>query len=69
MLVYDGGVLTAGEIAAITVPPDELAGFALVPPERISPLVRPALDRRIRAALTALTDGSVASLEDGYPAG
>jgi 8-oxo-dGTP diphosphatase len=68
IIIYDGGTLAASEISAIQVPPDELAGFALVPPEEVAARVRPHLARQIAAALAARATGTVASLEDGHPA-
>jgi 8-oxo-dGTP pyrophosphatase MutT (NUDIX family) len=69
IVVYDGGVLTAGDIAAITVPDGELAGFAFVRPDQVTGLVSPLVARRIAACLDALAAGTVASLEDGSRAG
>jgi 8-oxo-dGTP diphosphatase len=68
IIIYDGGTLTASEISAIQVPPDELAGFALVPPDEVAARVRPHLGRQIAAALAAQATGTAASLEDGHPA-
>ncbi|HEU5416796.1 MAG TPA: NUDIX hydrolase [Streptosporangiaceae bacterium] len=67
VIFYDGGVLSDQEIAAITLPADELASFAFVPPGEVEPKVRPALARRIAASLAALDSGTVAALEDGRP--
>ena len=67
VIFYDGGVLDGQEIAAMTLPADELASFAFVSPGEIGPLVRPALARRIAASLDALAGGTVAALEDGRP--
>ncbi|HEX5290215.1 MAG TPA: hypothetical protein VFX25_15235 [Streptosporangiaceae bacterium] len=50
------------------VPPDELAGFALVPAARVAERVAPRLARQVSACLAALAAGTVASLEDGRPA-
>src|ERR1017187_10572701 len=69
IVVYDGGVLATGDIAAITVPDGELAGFAFVRPDRVTGLVSPLVARRIAACLDALAAGTVASLEVGGPAG
>ncbi|HEY5017663.1 MAG TPA: NUDIX hydrolase [Streptosporangiaceae bacterium] len=67
VLIYDGGVLAAGETEAIAVPAGELAGFAFVCPDQVAERVTPALARRIAACLDALAAGTVASLEDGAP--
>lgn len=69
IVVYDGDVLTADDVAAITVPTGELAGFAFVSPGQVSGRVTPLVARRISASLQALTAGTVASLEDGRPSG
>jgi 8-oxo-dGTP diphosphatase len=68
ILIYDGGTLTSSEISAIRVPPDELAGFALVPAGEVAERVTPLLARQISASLAALAAGTVASLENGRPA-
>jgi 8-oxo-dGTP diphosphatase len=67
IIIYDGGTLTASEVSAIRVPADELAGFALVPADRVAERVKPLLARQVSAALAALGSDSVASLENGYP--
>ncbi len=67
VIIYDGGILGPAEIDAITVPEDELDGFAFVHPDQVSSRVRPVVGRRIQACLQALATGSVAALEDGSP--
>ncbi|MGD0924162.1 MAG: NUDIX hydrolase [Streptosporangiaceae bacterium] len=67
VVIYDGGVLSASDIAAITVPADELDGFAFVRPGQIATRVRPIVARRIRACLNALATGAVAALDNGSP--
>jgi 8-oxo-dGTP pyrophosphatase MutT (NUDIX family) len=69
IVVYDGGVLTMDEVAAITVPAGELAGFAFVSSGQVAGRVTPLVARRIRASLQALASGTVASLEDGDQSG
>jgi 8-oxo-dGTP diphosphatase len=69
IVVYDGGVLTAKDIEAIVVPDGELAGFAFVLPGQVARRVTSLVARRITACLDALAAGTVASLEDGSPAG
>jgi 8-oxo-dGTP pyrophosphatase MutT (NUDIX family) len=69
IVVYDGGVLSADRVEAITVPDAELAGFEFVPAEEVADRVSPLVARRIMAALAAVADGSVASLENGSPVG
>jgi 8-oxo-dGTP diphosphatase len=67
VIMYDGGVLSGQEIAAIAVPADELASFAFFHPDDVAPRVRPAVARRIAATLAALAAGTVMALEDGRP--
>jgi 8-oxo-dGTP diphosphatase len=67
VIIYDGGILNPAEIDAITVPEDELDGFAFVHPDQVGSVVRPVVGRRIQACLQALATGSVAALEDGTP--
>jgi 8-oxo-dGTP diphosphatase len=67
VIIYDGGILGPAEIDAITVPEDELDGFAFVHPDQVSSRVRPVVGRRIQACLQALATGSVVALEDGNP--
>jgi 8-oxo-dGTP diphosphatase len=65
VVVYDGGVLGATDIAAITVAGDELAGFAFVAAAEVADRVTPLVARRVGACLDALAAGTVGSLEDG----
>jgi 8-oxo-dGTP diphosphatase len=67
VVIYDGGVLRPSDIAAITVPADELDGFAFVRPSQIAARVRPIVARRIQACLNALDTGAVVALDDGSP--
>ena len=69
ILVYDGSVLTSEDVGAIVVPEGELAGFAFVHPSQVAGRVTPLVARRIAACLDALAAGTVASLENGSPAG
>jgi len=69
IVVYDGGVLAVSDVAAITVPTGELAGFAFVSPSQVAGRVTPLVARRISASLEALAAGTVASLEDGHQSG
>ena len=66
-MVYDGGVLAPGEVAAITLPDGELAGYEFVKPGEVAERVSPLLARRIAACVDALVAGTVISLEDGCP--
>ncbi|MEU9835920.1 NUDIX hydrolase [Streptosporangium sp. NPDC048047] len=68
ILVYDGGVLTGEEIAAIRVPPQELAGWMFAAPDQLAALLPGRLARRVIACLSALEAQTVACLQDGHPA-
>ncbi|WP_344866109.1 NUDIX hydrolase [Planomonospora alba] len=68
IFLYDGGVLTAGEIAALRLPADELARWMFADPDQVPSLVPAALARRVAAALRAAADGTTACLDDGHPA-
>jgi 8-oxo-dGTP diphosphatase len=68
IVVYDGGVLAPGEVAAITLQDGELAGYEFVEPGTVGERVSPLLARRIAACVEALMVGTVISLEDGRPA-
>lgn len=67
VVVYDGGVLSAQDAAAIRLADGELAGFAFVGRDEVAGLVTPLLSRRIAACLDAVEVGSVAALENGSP--
>lgn len=67
-MVYDGGILAADEVAAITLRDGELAGHEFVEPGEVPERVSPLLARRIAACLDAIMAGTVISLEDGCPA-
>jgi 8-oxo-dGTP diphosphatase len=67
IIIYDGGVLDATDIASIACPDDELEGFAFFRPDEVGTQVRPVVGRRIQACLSALAAGTVAALEDGNP--
>ena len=67
IVVYDGGVLAPGEVAAITTQDGELAGYAFVKPDEVADRVSPLLARRIAACIDAVRAGTVISLEDGCP--
>ncbi|MGJ6963126.1 NUDIX domain-containing protein [Streptosporangium sp. G11] len=68
ILLYDGGVLDPAQISAIRLPADELADWEFVDPDQVARWVPAPLGRQVAAALRALADGTVAYLEDGYPA-
>jgi ADP-ribose pyrophosphatase YjhB (NUDIX family) len=65
--VYDGGTLSAADIASIVVQDSELDGFRFAAADEIASLVSLPLARRIESAYLALSSGSVLSLENGKP--
>ncbi|MEQ7008001.1 NUDIX hydrolase [Actinopolymorpha sp. B17G11] len=65
MLVFDGGMVPADVAAKITVPADELRGWAFCSPQEAAERLSPLLARRIAACLEARANGTVAYLEDG----
>ena len=69
VVVYDGGTLGTAEIDAITLPEDELAGFAFVATDELAARATPLVGRRIAACLEAKAAGTVVSLEDGCVVG
>lgn len=64
--VYDGGVLAPD--TEIVLPPEELVGYALVPPAELESRMTAHGVRRTLAALEALVRGTVADLVYGFPA-
>jgi hypothetical protein len=65
MLVYDGGVLS--DPATIRLASDELASFRFVARHELDTLMVERLSRRVRDALDALADATVAELDSGLP--
>jgi 8-oxo-dGTP diphosphatase len=57
IVVYDGGILAADEVAAITLQDGELAGYKFVEPGEVAERVSPLLARRIAACLDAVVAG------------
>lgn len=68
IVVYDGGVLSPGEVKEIVLADGELAEFAFVPRDEVAGLVTPLLARRVASCLDAVAAGAVAALENGSPA-
>ncbi|MFG2310003.1 NUDIX domain-containing protein [Streptomyces sp. NPDC048566] len=69
--LYDGGVLGAGDLAAIRLQEEELLSWRLVPRAELDAYLPAALARRVHAALDVL-DGrgaGAAELENGHPVG
>ncbi|WP_189936613.1 NUDIX domain-containing protein [Streptomyces sulfonofaciens] len=68
--LYDGGVLTAGELASIRLQEEELLSWRMVAPDDLGGHLPPTTTRRVLAALEALDAGSgPAELEDGHRVG
>ena len=67
IVIYDGGVLPAEDIATIRLADGELKGFAFVDRADVAGLVTPLVARRVAACLDAVAAGSVAALENGSP--
>jgi 8-oxo-dGTP diphosphatase len=65
VMVFDGGDLSADEVAELRVPPDELQGWAWCTAEEAAGLLSPLLARRLVAALDARDSDDVAYLENG----
>jgi 8-oxo-dGTP diphosphatase len=63
MFLYDGGVLD--DASTIQLPGEELASFRFVEPAQLDEFLIARLARRVRAALSALADGTVVELENG----
>ncbi|QFR96510.1 NUDIX domain-containing protein [Streptomyces tsukubensis] len=70
LYLYDGGVLSDAQLRAVRLQEDELLSWRLVEPEDLGPYLPGALGRRVRAALSALEEGSgPLELEDGREVG
>ncbi|GAB3887574.1 NUDIX domain-containing protein [Microbispora bryophytorum] len=65
MFVFDAGVLTDSQIAALRLQPEELDEYAFVPPADLDELLPPGLARRMNAAISAADARQTAYLEDG----
>lgn len=59
------GPITAAEIAAIRLPPDELSDHVLVAPEKVAELAPPHIARRMPPSLRGMAEGRTVYLEDG----
>lgn len=68
MSVFDGGVLTAEQVAAIRLQQSEIRSCRFAAPEEFPATLPDNLARRLRAALYARRSGIPVYLEDGYPA-
>lgn len=67
VFVFDGGVLSDAEVAALRFPDGEIVSAGFYGPAETRQLVKPLLADRIEAALTAARDGSTWLCENGKP--
>ncbi|GAB1513676.1 NUDIX domain-containing protein [Actinophytocola sp. KF-1] len=65
LFVFDGGTLTADEVAAIRLQAEELKSYAFLPPDEAFHQLIPRLERRMRAAVRAQEEGRTVYLEHG----
>jgi 8-oxo-dGTP diphosphatase len=65
MMIFDGGLVPPDVAAAITVPAEELRGWAFCWPQEAADRLSPLLFRRVSACMAAQGTGTVAYLEDG----
>ncbi|MFJ1646255.1 NUDIX domain-containing protein [Streptomyces sp. NPDC088258] len=68
-LLFDGGVLPAGDAGRLLLPGPELRGWRFVDEAEAAVLLPPARYARLRWALRARERGVVLNLEDGVPVG
>jgi 8-oxo-dGTP diphosphatase len=66
MLIFDGGVLTTEQEAAIRLPVDELRSWAWCTEDDARHRLRPLLARRITAAIHVRAEQGSVYLENGY---
>ncbi|MFC5745477.1 NUDIX domain-containing protein [Actinomadura rugatobispora] len=59
------GAITAAQIGAIRLPPDELSDHVLVSPEKVAELAPPHIARRMPPSLRGMAEGRAVYLEDG----
>ncbi|HET9170716.1 MAG TPA: NUDIX hydrolase [Actinospica sp.] len=69
LFVFDGGELSADELAAIRVDGVEIDRYAFHPRADLDALLIPRLARRVHAAIEARAVGGTAYLEHGAPPG
>ncbi len=65
--IFAGGTLTPAQIAAIALPPDELAAWAFYPAPLAAALLPPKGAARLPHLLAAWHSGSSLYLEEGLP--
>jgi 8-oxo-dGTP diphosphatase len=59
------GTITAAQVAALRLPPDELSDHVLVSPEKVAELAPPHIARRMPPSLRGLAERRAVYLEDG----
>lgn len=64
--IFDGGVLSATEIATLRLVDDELRTYEFCDEDQATQRLRPYVWRRVSVALEALRTGQVRYLQDGY---
>ena len=64
--VFDGGLITEGEVAEIELKDPEIRSVGLYTLEDVRGLVKPVLARRIEVALDAINVGDLALCESGH---
>ncbi len=69
LFVFDGGSLTAQQLAAIRLQTNEIAEYAFRELSEVTESLIPRLARRVLAAAGARTTGQTVYLEHGRPAG
>lgn len=67
MTIFDGGQLTDHDIARISIPADELHGYAFCTLDIASQRLSDRLARRLAESIRARKTGTSVYLEDGYP--
>lgn len=65
LFVFDGGVLSGQQVAAIRVDGAEISEFAFHDEGQVDDLLIPRLSRRVHAAIAARADGRAVYLEHG----
>ena len=68
LFVFDGGVLTAEQVASISLQAEELAEYGYKAVDEAVGMLVPRLARRVLAAAEAHRTGMTAYLENGEPA-
>jgi 8-oxo-dGTP pyrophosphatase MutT (NUDIX family) len=67
MSMFDGGILTAEQIATIRLQEEEIQAYRFAAPDEFPDTLPALLGRRLRVALSARESGIPAYLENGYP--